>query len=770
MSMLTQSDVKEYGFMDLAILVFLKLTIFLMPLIFLPFTYEAFDFNKQNALWFFTFLTFTLWILKIVIIDRRLVYKRTPLDIPMIILSVVWLLSAILGVDWFSSFFGYYGRFTDAYLSTISFILFYFLIINNVEKKHIIGLLNTFLLSSCLALFAGILSLTGILTKIIGSAGGRLSMLNSLSFNTTAGASEPFALFAASIFILAVALHSYNIRGRKKLLILNSKYYVAGFLSFAVLILVNFALAWVTLSISLAALLMFALYIIYMNRDDEKITVEINLAPILIFFIVSILFLFLFAGTGSLFGVKLFREVVLPIDTAKVIIWNNFKIHPVFGFGPGNFAYAFSLARPATFNQNQFWQLRFDKAPMYIAELISTVGVAGLLAYLAVIGVFFFITFIFLRNIFRTSQEESFVAFGFSFVALSLFVAQLLYLANTVLLFTFWFALTMAMLNWRFAFSKVFINKNVDLKAYKDISPILTTVLILVIFTFLLLTFLQGKYYIADINYNNYRLSGQLDFLQTAVKLAPHRINYNLALARHYINNSMPDIEMLSTVGQGDLSADKKEELQNNIQKSIRATEAAVSAAPNSVMAWELLAAIYRDVRFIAVGSLDPAIKNFQKAVTLEPTNPILLTELARLYLAHNQTSDAVDVFNSAIENKADYIDAHIGLAKTYDVLGQTDKALLILEEINRVHPSAEVIYESGRLYYNQNDFDSAIERFNRAIQLRPDYANAIYSLGLAYQKKGEKELALEQFNKLLESNPDSELIKSAVSSLQSVN
>ncbi|PIR94827.1 hypothetical protein COT95_02060, partial [Candidatus Falkowbacteria bacterium CG10_big_fil_rev_8_21_14_0_10_37_6] len=338
-----------------------------------------------------------------------------------------------------------------------------------------------------------------VLAKLAGNVGGRFAVLNSPSFNTIGGASEPFALFAAAVFVLSVALYSYNVRGRKKLLLSSLKYYIAGLLSLVVLVIINFTLSWVALVISLAFLFIFALYIVYLNRDDESITVEVNITPALSFFVLGLLFLFLFGGTGSLFGVNLPREAVLPVDTAKTIAWSNFKTNPVFGYGPGAFSYAFSAARPADFNSSQFWQLRFDKSPAYILELVSTVGIVGVLAYVAIIGVYLFVTFMFLRNIFRTSQEESYVAFGFAFMSLSLFITQILYLTNTVLLFMFWFSIAIAMINWRFAFSKIFVTKEIDLQKYKDMSPVLTVVLVVVIFIFVLIAFLQAKYYLADI-------------------------------------------------------------------------------------------------------------------------------------------------------------------------------------------------------------------------------------------------------------------------------
>ncbi|MEK7067811.1 MAG: tetratricopeptide repeat protein, partial [Patescibacteria group bacterium] len=256
--------------------------------------------------------------------------------------------------------------------------------------------------------------------------------------------------------------------------------------------------------------------------------------------------------------------------------------------------------------------------------------------------------------------------------------------------------------------------------------------------------------------------------LLRAVKLNPQRLNYRLALAKDYVNEVKADIFLLSTPGQSEtITAERKAKLQTNVQQALKEGQAATAIAPNSVMAWETLGAIYRDIRLIAVGSLEPAIRYLTKASELEPTNPVLLAELGKLYLANGQTKEAADAFEQAAEFKGDYWEAQVGLAQTYDSLGQTDKALVILEDLISRVQTPEIIYESGRLYYNQGKIDKAIERFKEAIALRPDYANAVYSLGAAYKKQGDKIRALEQFQKVLELNPGNEAVGKMVEELK---
>ena len=50
---------------------------------------------------------------------------------------------------------------------------------------------------------------------------------------------------------------------------------------------------------------------------------------------------------------------------------------------------------------------------------------------------------------------------------------------------------------------------------------------------------------------------------------------------------------------------------------------------------------------------------------------------------------------------------------------------------------------------------DRAIDDFNRAIQLKSDYADAYYNRGVAYEVKGEVDRAVEDYTKTIQLNPN---------------
>src|SRR5260221_4531181 len=105
---------------------------FLVPLIFYPKTSEVFEFNKIVGVYIFTTLIMATWIIKM-IQQKKLIFKRTILDIPLLFFLGSELISTIISIDPRTSFFGYYSRFNGGLLSTICYSLLYCSFVSNLE-------------------------------------------------------------------------------------------------------------------------------------------------------------------------------------------------------------------------------------------------------------------------------------------------------------------------------------------------------------------------------------------------------------------------------------------------------------------------------------------------------------------------------------------------------------------------------------------------------------------------------------------------------------
>jgi len=742
------------------------LLVFLLPLFFLPFSFEAFEFNKQYLLFFLVSLAFLAWLAKMILVDKEIKFKRSPLDLFVLAFLFVAILSAIFSVDKNSSLFGFYGRFSDGLIGLLSLGAFYFLITNNVggDKgiiKDVKGLLRVFLGSAFFVILFSYFSIFGVWVGIDNILGEKISLppiMLQTFFNPTAGSMEGLAVFLAAVLVFLIGRILVSDEKEKKIdKIINY------FLLMAILILlvvIDFNPGWLVILLSLALFLFFVLWKRIFKEDINKL-----LLPILFIFLSAA---FLFVNTSDIQRVVL--RYYLPqqqvlgqgeswhvaLKTATENVKSGFL-----GSGLGTFHYGFAKFKPADFNQNMLWQIRFDRSGSQIAEILGTMGFLGLLSYLALIGMFLLISYLFLQ------KDKSGIPLLMAFLAL--LVGQFVFYQNTVLAFAFWLVLALSVVNWQ----RPIKEKIISFKDFPELSLVFSVLFIILVLVFLIMYFFAIKFYLADAHYRSYFETGEGQKLGKAVNLNPFQSQYKVVIARDYLNRA---------IAEGQKPAEQIDDvvLSNNIYLAItyakggvigeNVIKGAVELSPNRVVAWETLGMIYRNIHGIAVGALEWGIKSFEKAISLEPTNPVLHTELGKLYLVSNDKDRAKTEFNKAKELKSDYIDASIQLALVYERENNAGEAIKQMEGLVASYPNnIEVIFQLGRLYLNNNRTDEAISQFEKAIELFPNHSNSLYSLGLAYQIKGQKEEAIAKFEKVLELNPGNADVIAKIEELKKV-
>jgi tetratricopeptide (TPR) repeat protein len=82
-------------------------------------------------------------------------------------------------------------------------------------------------------------------------------------------------------------------------------------------------------------------------------------------------------------------------------------------------------------------------------------------------------------------------------------------------------------------------------------------------------------------------------------------------------------------------------------------------------------------------------------------------------------------------------------------ITGQHDRAIEDYNKAIALNPNyAEAYYNRGNAYYFKGQYDRAIEEFNKAIALNPNDATAYNNRGLAYGKKGHYDRAISDFQR----------------------
>jgi len=718
----------------------LYLLIFLIPLFFLPFSFEKFEFNKLYLLFFLTIISFFAWLAKQILVEKEIKFRKTSLDAPVLIFLAIAILSAIFSVDKYSSFFGFYGRFSDGLIILISCVLLYFLLTNYGSSTSIDRVVRVFLISAALVILMTLLSIFGVWGKLLGD---RLpQMMLQRNFNPVAGSLEGLAMFLSVLVVLLVMMILQSSVIFNYLLLIGAV---------GLLLIIDFSVAWLTLILTLSIFTIFALRKRLFKEKATKI-----LLPMLLIVIAGISLMINYQLLIT--NLKLPKEQILGQGTSFEIgvttLFDNIK-NSLLGSGIGTFFYDFSKEKPAQFNQTLFWQVRYDRPGNHISELLATTGLLGVMSYFLLVGVFLLISLALLEA--RSSKSQIPLLMTF----LALLVGQFFYYQNVVLAFLFWLILGLSMGSWE----ELIKEKKLAFGNFPELNLVFRIFLMLVGLIVIVAGFWGQKIYRADMIFSQGEAknsaSERIKLIEKAVKLNPKLAHYRNILARSYLTETLD--EMRKPAAQQD-----SVKIQTNIAKAIDTAKVASEISPNNIVNWETLGIVYREIRGLASGALDWGIKSFTRAITLEPANPVLHTELGKLYLLSGEIEKAKTEIEKALTLKPDYLDAQIQMALVAEKEGKTDEAIKKMEKLADLYPlNTDILFQLGRLYYNNEKIQEAISVLERVIRVQPNHSNALYSLGVIYSKKGEKQKAIQYFEKVLELNPDNQDIIQKIKDLK---
>ena len=147
--------------LDAIILFTISLVFFLCPIFFTGFAAQSIDFEKMLLFYFLVLLGIVAWVAKGAI-RGELEFKRTPLDWPILVLIAVFAISAILSVNLKDSLIGSFGNPTKGLAAIITFSLFYYLVVNNINIKRVKLVFWSIVVSSSLVIIYSLLQLLNI--------------------------------------------------------------------------------------------------------------------------------------------------------------------------------------------------------------------------------------------------------------------------------------------------------------------------------------------------------------------------------------------------------------------------------------------------------------------------------------------------------------------------------------------------------------------------------------------------------------------------------
>jgi len=163
----------------------------------------------------------------------------------------------------------------------------------------------------------------------------------------------------------------------------------------------------------------------------------------------------------------------------------------------------------------------------------------------------------------------------------------------------------------------------------------------------------------------------------------------------------------------------------------------------------------------------------FQELLAINPRFADIQNKLGIIYNQTNRLELAAQAFEKALDLNAGYTEASLNLAITYSDLGMYEKARQVFESASHFAEQSEDKTSAtsgidpyvkgklaaehlriGNMYYGLRLLDDAINEYQKALRLSPNFADIITQLGIALHDKGRYDEAIKEFNRAKISNP----------------
>lgn len=675
--------------------------IFLLPLFFLPWTADVFDFNKQSLLLVLVFVSVLSLMVKI-LVSGQLEINKSAMHIAAVILFLAYLFATVFSSYKYSSFWGGQQQLSESLLTIICLLFFYFLVSAVFSKKDI-------LVSAIILSFSAITAeLVGLL-QLLGHFILPFDFTKIASFNTL-GPTGSLGFFAAMLFPLAFAL-----------LIVVKKWWRIFFLlqilvTTFLLVLTDYSIIWWVAIIVSALILMMGT----LKRD----LFDGRWMAFPMFFLTISLFFALLNPQISWLGQRT-NEFFLSQQAGMDIGVKAVKERPLFGSGPGTFAYDFSKFKSPDFNKTSLWNVNFNESSSKVLNSLATTGLLGFLALLLFMffpifsGVKFFVSggesdggqpsekF--------SGQVYSILLMGLCVAIIAQSIAYFIYNSNITLDFVYFFAI--AALAGLVSENR----KKYQLKP-SSFSTLVVTLIFTIIFIFGVgVLVLDGQRYLAEVYYYKglvYYQKGQqasgLKKLESSAGLNPSYDLYFRQLSQAYLLDLQSEMQNVKSAGSSTISSQETAKLQSLMTNAVNSAKIATDLYPQSSADWSSRGYIYQSLLGISGGAPAWAINSYDSALKLDPNNPYLYLQEGNVYL-----SEAINLSSTQSSGQKDQL-----LAK-------------------------------------------AQKQLEKAMELNPNYSDALYSLGIAYDASGQESKAITAFTRLQQLNPANADISKALASLK---
>lgn len=694
---------------------FYYILFFITPFLMSSLTSELFEFNKMIFIYFIATCVFFFYFLKM-ILTKKIIFKRTPFDIPIVIFLLSQILSLIFSIDPHTSLFGYYGRFNGGLISIISYVILYYGFVSNFKLKHIKKALKISLFSSFLVILWGLPGKIGHDTSCYLFTGKwtnncwtdqfkpALRMFSTLGQPNWLG-----AYLAIHFFIAFYFLFSNILKDNKKAALSNGIYVVYLILNFVSILFTRSRSAFFAVIIGL---IFFFIYILILKRNKAKE----YLRMIIVVFLIGLFLIILFkTGINTIDKYINWQTYVVKKQSQlkdkdkpqeKLNITDSFDIrkivwkgavelgnkYPLFGTGVETFAYSYYFVRPQEHNLTSEWDYLYNKAHNEYLNYFATCGYIGLFSYLAMIFAVFIFTISKIKKKNLLEKDNKLLAFSLLISYLTILISNFFgFSTSTINIF---FYIIPAIIYISLTTNTSEETQESQEKAKINISnlKVLQYIYLIpaVLFVFFSFSYI-ARYVLADIQYSQAETYAENDDYQNSILYLGNALD--LKYEHVYQDKLSYDLANLAFIASYD---NDEQDLTKKLKElSILANNESLKASPKNVLYWKTRAKDHYLFYQISLdkNEIEKGIEALKIAKKLSPTDPKISYSLSLFYsLLYDDEKQKDEKLKfkdyslveveRVIKLKNNYYDGYFLKGQLYEKYGEYDKAREIYEYI----------------------------------------------------------------------------------------
>ncbi|OGF22835.1 hypothetical protein A2Y83_02255 [Candidatus Falkowbacteria bacterium RBG_13_39_14] len=662
--------------------------------------------------------------------------RKNALTAAIFIFSGIFVLTSFTGIDFNLSFWSDIERMEGAF--GFLHLALYFIIIMTVfrSKEDWHKLLHIFwgvLIALCLYGLGQKIGINGLLLS------GDVRISSTLGNSAYLGGMALFSISLSLLFFL-----------KAKHLLLKISY--ALVLIFNLIILLFTGTRGAYLGFAAGIFLCLLLYAILMKNKKMRMV----LAAILCFFILGGALLILNSEKPIvkenyyLYRLSHFSFKDATLNT-RLISWKaglrGFLERPVFGVGSGNYAYFFDKYFPPIFYSYTSSQTYFDHAHNTLVDIITTMGIFGILSYLAIWAIIvFYLISNFKENNIDLNEFVILASLLAAYFIQNIFVFDCL--ASFIAFFIFLGYIAYPIYNQS---AVHFERENVKRKFNPGAACI-----VFAFSSFLIINYnlIPAKAMTESVR-GQYEIIGNRDLVK-GYELYKKSLSHGTVLDRD-IRSSF--INILISNGYAFFKSDKDKFLQG-LDFAISLGEKNLSLNNEDTMMNLQLGQLYNLKGQATESGFDLSRGEFylRKALSLSPGRLQIHFLLAQNRLLAGDKEEAVRILEKAKSLNSEYAECYTTLLKAYIYLGDHEKAYnLIWEAIaGKIggFGEEENIYEATNYFMQKKEYDKLEVLYEWLLERDSENAFLMARLAAVYANLGKTEEAREMVNAAVELDP----------------